>query len=596
MQAFGPEEETRMPLPVCQRRSFVLQRSHEQPAAQRRRPRRAHTGRAALLLLACAAAGAARPLAAQVAQPEIHAIAGDLSLTATGGTRAGAGVTIGIIDSGININHPALNGSLAAQQDFTGQAILGDDAHDAGHGTGIASLIVGHDGKSYTGLAPAAKFINARVADSFDYTNDNIIGDGMFWSLNKGAKIINLSLGESSKFPDANKLNLMIDYAAEHNKALIVGAAADGDTSAVQDAPGGQYNGLTVGALQTNFRNVALFSAYSLDTDKRTKPDLVAPGTNVAIAAGNFEKNPHYVQGTGTSFAAPLVAGVAAQLMSYGRSHGMDTSPLVLKAVMMNTADHVNDYLGDAWAPRHTRRNPNGGLLLDQSLDDEQGAGRLDGYASYAQYAKKTSKEVPVVKWKDSTMKEGDSYTMDLGNLTAGERVDATITWYRHVAVRGHGSVTGESSFYQSSTLADFALSLSRDSQLQVTSDSNVDNVEHISWTLTGKGDYTLDVTRFAGTGITLEPYALAARVVAASADTPTSSRKHRVARVSTSLETAGALRGVTSPFDPSDNLAAATSPAILSPAGVVPEPASPALLLAASAFVLLHRHRRHDA
>jgi hypothetical protein len=190
------------------------------------------------------------------------------------------------------------------------------------------------------------------------------------------------------------------------------------------------------------------------------------------------------------------------------------------------------------------------------------------------------------VKWKDSTMKAGDVYTMDLGNLTPGERVDATITWYRHVAVRGHGSVTGESSFYQSASLADFALAMYRNSQLEVTSDSNVDNVEHISWTLTGKGDYTLQTTRFAGSGLTVEPYAIVARVLAAT-DAPTTSRKHHVARpsLSTDLSESGALRGVTSPYGTSTD----NGPALeVSSNGVVPEPGCAVLLLAA--YGLLRR------
>src|SRR5207244_1670156 len=159
----------------------------------------------------------------------------------------------------------------------------------------------------------------------------------------KGAKIINLSLGHADSNPDTNKLNLMVDYATERFGAMIVAAAGNENSSAVTGTPNGQYNSFTVGATYgRHFERVTGFSNYSLGTDKRTKPDLVAPGQGVTIAAANWEKSDDYVSGVwGTSFSAPMVGGILAQMMSYGHSHDLSTDPLVLKAVMLTGTTKV---------------------------------------------------------------------------------------------------------------------------------------------------------------------------------------------------------------------------------------------------------------
>src|SRR5205823_3320602 len=90
-----------------------------------------------------------------VAQLDIAAIRGDQSRALLGD---GLGVIVGIVDGGVNSAHPALSGSMIGAKDFAGAGTTNDDITSAGHGTGIMSLLLGHDTTNgFIGLAPQAK-------------------------------------------------------------------------------------------------------------------------------------------------------------------------------------------------------------------------------------------------------------------------------------------------------------------------------------------------------------------------------------------------------------------------------------------------------
>ena len=101
----------------------------------------------------------------------------------------GKGVIVSVLDSGIDGTLPALRGSVYAQMDFTGEKKLDDDKGDAGHGTGIAGILIGHDTKTYSGMAPGARLINARVDTTADVTSDLWAGTGLIWSARSGATV-----------------------------------------------------------------------------------------------------------------------------------------------------------------------------------------------------------------------------------------------------------------------------------------------------------------------------------------------------------------------------------------------------------------------
>jgi hypothetical protein len=499
-----------------------------------------------IFVVAVACLAACLPAGAGVMQQDIASIHGDLSRSLLGD---GRGVTVAVVDGGVDSFHPALNGSQLVAKDFSKSKTTDDDRTDEGHGTGIAGILVGHDYvNGYVGLAPGATYVNARVVNSADYTNDNLVGNGIFYAVNKGARVINLSLGEVDPNPNQNKLNLIADFVAEKYGAVIVAAAGNENASASGGAPNAQYNGFTVGATGgPYYDHVTDFSNYALDTDLRSKPDIVAPGEGVSIPVANWETGTAYTsEALGTSFAAPMVGGIAAQMMGYGKAHHLSTDPLVIKAVMLAGTSKVSHFDGSPWSPRD-QVDTAAGSVIDEPLDDEEGAGRVDGYGAYSIYAKQKSKSQPIATWKLASMKENGSFTLKLGTLKPGQHVDAALTWLRHVARTGNGDSDGldaSDKFTQSATLAEFSLTLLAKSNRVAVSQSTWDNLDYLSIDIPRKGAYSLLITRLPGSGLASEDYALAARVTAGGIASPALLRSARAQAVYTAT---GASRS----FDP---------------------------------------------
>lgn len=461
----------------------------------------------------------------------------------------GKGVIVAILDGGIDVTHPALRGNIFAERDFTGEKITDDTRRDIGHGTGVAGIMIGHDGKTYSGMAPAARLINARVSTADDRVSDLWVGNGLTWSARSGAKVANLSLGNKlGAGPLTDKLNLMVDYVTERYGVNVISAAGNENDSAPQQSPGGAYNGYCVGALAApSYNRVTWFSNYTLPNDARTKPDLIAPGEKIDVATSDWEKYEDYYPSTGTSFAAPMVGGVLAQMIGYGKSKGLPTDPLLLKAILLTSATKVQKSEGGIWEARDGGRDQDYGYRFTQPLDDEQGAGRLDAVAAYRLYAKAKAKSTPLNLWREGKMKGNTSFTVRLGKLYAGQRVDATLAWYRHVAYKdvNDNGPDGKDTYYQSASLADFVLTLTRNGVPIAASDSDVDNLEHLSWVLEATADYALQVYRFADGGLASEQYALAARVL--KGDAAAAQAYSASARSAQALVATGALKGMDS-------------------------------------------------
>ncbi len=471
-----------------------------------------NTGPLAVAVLALAGSAAH----AAINAAELASVGGDQGQLLFG---TGRGVSIGVLDQGIDSTHPALRGSIRLAKDFTGAGTIDDDNRTAGHGTGIAGILVGH-GVGYSGLAPSAKIINARIVTYNDNTTDRTAGNGMFYAIRNGAQIISLSIGAPpSQGPTTEQLNLMIDYAADRFGTSVVSAAGNEATSAVNYSPGGAYNGYSVGALNPGrFVQVSGFSNFATPGDLRSKPDLVAPGASINVATSNWEHSASYIRADGTSFSTPMVGGVLAQMIGYGKAHHLSTSPTLLKAILLTSADKVWDYSGTPWQARKSTLVKGQGTTVTQPLDSDQGAGRLDAVTAYGIYAKKATSSQPISKWATTKLAQKKTYSLSLGSLKVGMRVDATLAWLRHVTLvdrNKDGVADGGDLFKQSKPLANFKLILLRNGKPVLTSDSNVDNLEHLSFKITQAGNYTLKAYRYADGGLASESFSIATRVLA---------------------------------------------------------------------------------
>jgi hypothetical protein len=131
-------------------------------------------------------------------------------------------------------------------------------------------------------------------------------------------------------------------------------------------------------------------------------------------------------------------------------------------------------------------------------------------------YGKVKARSTPLSTWREGKLKQNQTFDVKLGKLYEGQHLGATLTWFRHVGYKdknGNG-LDGKDTFYQTASLADFTLTLLRDGVPIGGSDSSVDNLEHLSWTLEATANYTLRIYRFEGSGLTTEQFALAAQVM----------------------------------------------------------------------------------
>jgi hypothetical protein len=481
-------------------------------------------GRITIPLMLCALAAEAWALDASV-----PGIEGDISRALLGD---GTGVVVGIVDSGVDDTHPALAGvdslgnlRMLAEANFvtTEPANTGDDVF--GHGTWVTSTVLSDDG-TYTGMAPDARFINARVLNNGNsFFTDTWVRNGVGYAVDQGANIINLSLNFFAPTSSGNsQLDLMIDWAAYArgiSTTIAAGNISGGNGSQAVRGPGSAYNGITVGRTTADLSKVHTDSAVAYTADGRMKPDVVAPGSGLTLANDDWEgvASDWDTGLNGTSFAAPHVAGLLAQLLDAGTTLGYSTNPLVVKAAIMNSAGKsVLDRSFNPWAPASVA-NVAGVTTVSQPLDTDSGAGLINGLATAEQYlaGELSPGFVASIGWDLNAVAGGQfvDYIIDPG-LAAGSALTATLTWHRHVGLsdNGNGAVDAGDTFFLEQALSNLNLQVLRNGTLVAQSVSTVDNVEHLFFDIDRSARYTLRVIG-ATVGGGSEQFALAWRGVA---------------------------------------------------------------------------------
>lgn len=461
-----------------------------------------------LRIAVCACALMATSVQAIAAEPAVAWVGGDTSASLLG---PGTGVIVGIVDSGVSNTHPFFLGNdslgqprMVAQQNFVTSEPTNTGQDVFGHGTALAGVLLGKgtvNGVNYDGMAPDARFVNARVLDSNNsFFSSDPIYNGIQFALQNHSDIINLSLVVTSSQSDGNsQLDLLIDYLADSRGILVTTAAGNFGNSQAPHAIGAARNALSVGALQTDYSRVATFSVAGPTSDGRSKPDMVAPGQTISTADVNWQSTGSLVRNwSGTSFSAPLAAGMGAQLIDYGRAHSLSTDQRVLRAVMINASQTTLDNDGTPWSASSTF-----------PLDNQQGAGRLDAVATAHQYmsGQFAPGVVSNVGWALQTIlgapdsiSTPESYALGVP-VTPGSIIDATLVWDRHVIWHDAGTPgvidpADSFSINFNNPQDDLNLYLYRDGVLVASSTSSVDTVEHIHFLVDQPGMYSLRVTR----------------------------------------------------------------------------------------------------
>ncbi|MBA3374103.1 MAG: S8 family serine peptidase [Actinomycetota bacterium] len=264
-------------------------------------------------------------------------------------TSTGAGETIAIVDTGIDLAHPDLARKIVGGKTFidcgasgcgNGDWESGGAAAGAGHphGTHVAgsAAAITDNGTGVAGVAPSAKLLAVKVLGEEGGSFEDI-AHGIRWSADNGADVINMSLGA---LPGVQALvitgqitDVQDAIAYANSKDVVVVAAAGNDFASICGTPAFDEGALCVTATD-RLENKASYSNFGV------KPDLnvvAGPGgaaflsceediiSTVPAGAGGFCTDdvgtPGYDFYAGTSMATPHVAGVAALLTAQGRSH-----------------------------------------------------------------------------------------------------------------------------------------------------------------------------------------------------------------------------------------------------------------------------------
>ena len=252
----------------------------------------------------------------------------------------GRGVTVGVLDTGVDAGAADLGGSVSTGPDYTRGADPPGYHPPHLHGTFIASLIAGHGsgpGRAggIVGVAPAARVLSVRVI--LDDQEPGIaaynekprfadaIDRGIRYAARHGAQVINMSLGTVHA---SGTMQSAIAYAVSHGIVVVASAgnsAATGQKYTPYSYPASFAGVIAVGAVGAHGTRAAF-------SDRNSSVVLSAPGVNI-IGAG---PGGSYLQATGTSPAAAFVAGVAALIRSaYPR-----LSPAQVEQALVGSAQH----------------------------------------------------------------------------------------------------------------------------------------------------------------------------------------------------------------------------------------------------------------
>jgi type VII secretion-associated serine protease mycosin len=252
-------------------------------------------------------------------------------------TTKGAGVTVAVLDTGVENDHPDLVGNVLTGKDMIGFGAVRGQRPWARHGTAMAGIIAGHghgvgNGDGVMGIAPEAKILPVRVIledgdparSRARNTRGNALAEGIRWAADHGADVINLSLGDdsASAHPEAGEDDA-VQYALDKG-AVVVASAGNGGEKGDHISYPAAYPGVIAATAVDRFGTRASFST------RRWYATVAAPGDDVVIADPDHK----YYEGWGTSAASAFVSGAVALV----KAAHPDLTPAQIKKLLEDTA------------------------------------------------------------------------------------------------------------------------------------------------------------------------------------------------------------------------------------------------------------------
>jgi type VII secretion-associated serine protease mycosin len=274
-------------------------------------------------------------------------------------TTKGRGITVAVLDTGVEADHPDLAGNVLPGKDLVRFGAEPGDRAWARHGTAMAGIIAGHghgpgDADGVIGIAPEAKILPVRVIlEDGDpsrakarSTRGNALAEGIRWAADHGADVINLSLGDDSASAHPEPAEDQAVQYALRKGVVVVASAGNGGEKGDHISYPAAYPGVIAATAVDRAGTRASFST------RRWYATVSAPGVDVVIADPDHK----YYEGWGTSAAAAFVSGAAALV----KAAHPGLTPAQIKSLLEDTA----------------RNAPTGGR------DDSRGYGFIDPAAA----------------------------------------------------------------------------------------------------------------------------------------------------------------------------------------------------------------------
>ncbi|MEV5766726.1 S8 family serine peptidase [Micromonospora sp. NPDC052213] len=258
----------------------------------------------------------------------------------------GTGMKVAVLDTGVDQAHPDVASRLKQVKNFTADESA-QDGH--GHGTHVASTIAGSgaaSGGKHKGVAPGADLLIGKVLSNAGTGQESWIIGGMQWAAAQGADVINMSLGSNTPGDDRDPMSTAVNQlTAETGALFVISAGNTGPGKRTIGSPGVADAALTVGAVDKSDVIAGFSSRGPRPRDNAVKPEITAPGVGIvaARAAGTAMGgvvDANYTAASGTSMAAPHVAGAAALV----KQQHPDWTADRIKQTLVGTANRTKRY------------------------------------------------------------------------------------------------------------------------------------------------------------------------------------------------------------------------------------------------------------
>jgi thermitase len=337
--------------------------------------------------------------------------------TTTGSSK----VIVAVLDSGVSASHPDITGKVLAGYNFVSNNT--DTSDDNGHGTAVAGLTSAstNNGAGMAAVSWASPVLPVKVLGADGSGTYSGIANGITWAADKGARIINLSLGGTSS---SKTLQDAVNYAWNRNVILVAAAGNNGNNTAIY--PAACHNVIAVSATNSSDGRPS-WSNYG------SYVDVSAPGVNVLSLYGTNS----YAYWNGTSFSSPVTSGVVALMTA---ANPTLSNAAIADALLKNSDDigaaGYDPYFGygrvnarravaavtasssaDTTAPTVAITSPAHGATLSGSVSvsvaasDNVGVTRIELYIGGVLYGQSSSASATFT-WNTSNAVDG-TYTLE---------------------------------------------------------------------------------------------------------------------------------------------------------------------------------------